>query len=68
MPPLSFMIAGVAFIVTIAMTLLTIYAYSMSDAPSQSSMDMRPLSIQIFVIGTAISILIAASHYIHFRW
>jgi hypothetical protein len=66
--PVSFILAGICFIVTCTTTLLVIYAYGMSDNPSQSGTDMRPLAIGVFAGGTVISLLIAFSHYIHLHW
>lgn len=66
--PISYILAGICFIMTIIVTLVILFGYSMSDNPQQSDMDMRGPAIGICVAGFSVSALIALSHFIHIQW
>jgi hypothetical protein len=63
----SFIIAGVVFVITVAASLLVMFAEGMSDNTSRSS-EMRLQAVWVFFVGTGISVLMALSHYLVLHW
>jgi hypothetical protein len=60
----AFIVAGIIFAGTCLASVLIVFADGMSDAPS-TSIDPAP----VFVTGTVIAALIAASHWFpHIGW
>lgn len=64
---MAFILAGLVFVVTIAISGLMLFASGMSDSPSASA-EMGGQIMWVFIGGTAISALIAASHWINIGW
>lgn len=63
---MAFVVALIAFGVTVALTILTLFGGMMSDNVGDNNSGSF---ITVFVVGTVISLLIAASHWLpHFGW
>jgi hypothetical protein len=63
---LAFILAGIIFVGTLAVSALMMIGASMSDSPSASA-DVPVLST--FITGTVIAALVAASHWmLHISW
>lgn len=62
---IAFILAGIVFVGTLAYCALMILAAGMSDSPSAAA-DIHPLPV--FIGGTIIAALIAASHWLHIGW
>lgn len=62
---LAFIIAGIVFAGTVALSLLMLFAAGMSDSPSAAA--GVPVT-STFIIGTVIAALIAATHWLHMSW
>jgi hypothetical protein len=63
----AFIIAGLFFVATIAMSMLVLFANAMSDNPQQANGGWKP-ALAVFIFGTLWSALIAGSHFIHLQW
>lgn len=62
----AFILAGIVFVGTLAVSALIVFAAGMSDSPS--ALTNVPV-LSTFVTGTIISALIAASHWMpHLSW
>lgn len=62
---LAFILAGVVFVCTLAVSALMLFAAGMSDSPSAAA--NVPVGTT-FAIGTIIAVFIAASHWVHIGW
>ena len=62
----AFILAGIVFVATLAVSALMVFAAGMSDSPSASA---NVPVVSTFVTGTIIAALIAASHWMpHLAW